>query len=101
MVARWGKLLDRNLELPHGSYMVRTEVELPEEIYEKARIFAEEQHISLQEVMRRGVEQIIRSRTGKVAPEWKLEPPANTELREDPFADSHWRDRINVRLDDR
>ena len=73
--------------------MVRTQIQLPDELYEKARRLAEQKEISLAEVVRRGLEHLFiihpPGRGGRSA--WKLDPPANTALRVDPFANPDWR----------
>lgn len=73
--------------------MTRTQIQLPDELYEQARRLAEQKEISLAEVVRRGLEHILRihppERDANAG--WMLEPPANTQLRSDPFANPDWR----------
>ncbi len=76
--------------------MIRTQVQLPNELYERARRLAEQREISLAEVVRRGLEHLLAIYPVERRSEWKLEPPANTELREDPFADPDWRWQANL-----
>ena len=76
--------------------MIRTQVQLPDELYEQARRLAEQKEISLAEVVRRGLERLLMIYPVERPSEWKLEPPANTQLRHDPFADPDWRWEVNV-----
>jgi hypothetical protein len=54
--------------------MVRTQVQLPEEIYREAKRIAEQREISLAEVVRRGLEHMARIYPPSKlrAKEWKL-----------------------------
>ena len=58
--------------------MVRTQVQLPDELYEQARRLARQKEISLAEVVRRGVEQLLAIYPVDRPAEWTLDPPANT-----------------------
>src|SRR5436190_13522455 len=77
--------------------MVRTQVQLPEKLYEEAKRLAEEKEVSLTEVVRRSLELLLAvyppDRSEKRR--WKLEPPANTALRVDPFENPDWRVEAN------
>ena len=75
--------------------MIRTQVQLPDELYEQARRLAEQKEISLAEVVRRGLEHLLTIYPVGRHSNWKLDPPANTQLRHDPFADPDWRWRVN------
>ena len=76
--------------------MIRTQVQLPDELYEQARRLAEQKEISLAEVVRRGLEHLLTIYPTNRPAEWTLDPPANTQLRRDPFADPDWRWQVNV-----
>ena len=76
--------------------MVRTQIQLSDELYGQARRLAEEKEISLAEVVRRGLEQLLRNHPAGRPAEWQLEPPANTQLRKDPFSDPDWRVTANL-----
>ena len=76
--------------------MIRTQVQLPDALYKKARRLAEQREISLAEVVRRGLEQLLAIYPVDRPVEWTLDPPANTQLRSDPFADPDWRWQLNV-----
>jgi hypothetical protein len=62
--------------------MVRTQIQLPDELYGKARQLAEEKEISLAEVVRRGLEHLLR-----------INPPGR-----DPFANEDWRLAANMEI---
>lgn len=57
--------------------MVRTQIQLPDEIYRKAKCIAAQHEISLAEVVRRGLEHMIRVHPPSTGPAstWEL-PPA-------------------------
>lgn len=78
--------------------MVRTQIQLPDELYKQARRLAKQKEISLAEVVRRGLEQLLSIYPTDRNKGWKLEPPANTELRQDPFENPDWRWETNVGL---
>lgn len=53
--------------------MTRTQIQLPDELYRRAKAFAEEREISLAEVARRGIELFIdRFPDARTAKDWKL-----------------------------
>lgn len=57
--------------------MVKTQVQFPDHLYREAKRVAEEYEMSFAEVVRRGVEQVVKTHpSGRTSPaEWKL-PPA-------------------------
>lgn len=79
--------------------MVKTQIQLPEELYRRLKSMAAEKEWSLAETLRRGAEILLASRP--VEPRtrrggWKLEAPANTRLIADPFANPRWREEANL-----
>ena len=54
--------------------MIRTQVQLPNELYEKAKRFSREREMSLAEVVRRGLEQLLDRYPAEPPPkgEWVL-----------------------------
>jgi hypothetical protein len=78
--------------------MARARIQLPDDLYDQARRLAEQKEISFSEVVRRGLEHILRIHPprGKLS-SWKLDPPANTQLRSNPFANPYWRAETNMR----
>jgi hypothetical protein len=74
--------------------MVKTQIQIPDELYRRVKRLAESQEWSLAETLRRAAELLltVRSPEGSVdGAAWRLDPPANTQLRADPFADPDWR----------
>lgn len=60
--------------------MIRTQIQLPDELYHEAKRVAREQGVSLAEVVRRGVEYITSANPppkGKRSKKWKLPPPVD------------------------
>jgi hypothetical protein len=57
--------------------MVRTQIQLPDDVYRKAKRIASQHEISLAEVVRRGLEHMIRVYPAGAEPEggWKLPAP--------------------------
>lgn len=58
--------------------MTRTQIQLPDDIYARAKKLAEEREISLAELARRGLEYILSVYAPPPAAEWK--PPAPRRL---------------------
>ena len=57
--------------------MVRTQIQLPDALYSQAKRIAERQEMSLAELVRRGLEHMVRVYRADVAPisEWHLPEP--------------------------
>lgn len=74
--------------------MVKTQVQFPDTLYAQLKALAAEQEWTLAETLRRGAEPLLATRPllppGGAKP-WTLEPPANTQLRVDPFEHEDWR----------
>ena len=77
--------------------MVKTQIQIPDELYRRVKQLADAQEWSLAETLRRGAELLLASRPqAGGAGTWSLGPPANTRLRIDPFADEAWREEANL-----
>ena len=63
--------------------MIKTQVQLPDELYRKAKQIAREREWSLAEVMRRGLEHMVRACPPSVSP-----PPPLPVLSADVFAEN-------------
>lgn len=74
--------------------MVRTQIQLPDNIYRQAKRIAEQHEISLAEVVRRGLEHMIRVHpVQETAEQWELPPAKHLgEFRAPP---SRWRELAN------
>lgn len=76
--------------------MIKTQVQIPDNLYREAKRIAEEYEMSFAEVVRRGLETVVpafpRRRGGEP---WGL-PLLDLGLVRDPFADPDWREKANV-----
>ena len=77
--------------------MVKTQIQVPDHLYREAKRIAEEYEMSFAEVVRRGLERIVRSYPRRAAPgtEWEL-PLLDLRLKRDPFSDPDWREAVNL-----
>ena len=75
--------------------MQRTQIQLPDHLFESARSLARRQEISFAELVRRGLEYLVATepRPSETAEKWAL-PPAMDLRARDPFEDEDWRARI-------
>jgi hypothetical protein len=82
--------------------MVKTQIQIPDGLHKRLKRLADEQEWSFAETLRRGAELLLAK--GPVAGSqdtaaWRLEPPANTRLRRDPFATEDWYFKANLGAD--
>lgn len=72
--------------------MQRTQIQLPDHLFEAGRSLARRQEISFAELVRRGLEYLIatQSRASETDVPWEL-PPALDLRSRDPFEDENWR----------
>lgn len=74
--------------------MIRTQIQLPDELYREAKRIAAEQEISLAEVLRRGLEQMQRMYPPRAAIDgWRLPEPAHLGFFNEPC--DRWRELAN------
>ena len=79
--------------------MIKTQIQFPDGLYKRLKRLAAEQEWSLAETLRRGAELLLATRPLAEPPStqvWTIDPPANTQLRVDPFADEDWRLTANL-----
>ena len=78
--------------------MTRTQIQLPDALYRKARHLASQREISMAELFRRGLEYMLAtaSTPGSDGNEWSLPEPHDLGTG-DPFADPDWRADIHMR----
>jgi hypothetical protein len=78
--------------------MTRTQIQLPDELYDRAKRLAAAKEVSLAELVRRGLEYVIAIHPLGRPPrsQWNLEPPADSGLLRDPFANPDWRVEANL-----
>ncbi len=75
--------------------MIRTQIQLPDELYREAKRIAAEQEISLAEVLRRGLEHMQSIYPpGRGARSWR--PPEPAALGEFKAVESDWRELANT-----
>ena len=78
--------------------MVKTQIQIPDDLYRRVKRLAEAQEWSLAETLRRGAELLLVTRPTPSefrSSAWKLGPPAHTKLKRNPFADPDWREHAN------
>ena len=77
--------------------MVRTQVQIPDGLYDAAKRLAERTEISLTELVRRGLEYMVSvsSPADSANAVWSL-PPAHDLGGADPFALPDWREQIHM-----
>ena len=81
--------------------MTKTQIQLPDDMYERAKRLAARQEWSLAELCRRGIEYILSVYPeGQVEGErWRFPDPVDLGD-QDPFADPDWRVRHNQRMEE-
>ena len=79
--------------------MIKTQVQIPDELFQRAKEVAAQKEWSFAEIVRRGLEHMVqRHPEGASAPSggWRLPAPVNLGLKADPFADPNWREEVNL-----
>lgn len=73
--------------------MIQTQVQLPDALYLEAQRISSQYEMSLEEVVRRGLEGIIPAYPNRVPgnDSWTL-PTVHLQLKQDPFANEDWRE---------
>jgi len=74
--------------------MIRTQIQLPDELYREAKRIATEQEISLAEVLRRGLEHMQRIYPPR-ATDQPWQPPEPAGLGRFRIDEDHWRELAN------
>ena len=75
--------------------MIRTQVQLPDELYRDAKRIAEEQEMTLAEVVRRGLEHMIEIYPARDAKHGVWHPPAPRSLGAFLAPEDSWRELAN------
>jgi hypothetical protein len=80
-------------------YMVKTQIQLPDELYRELKALAERKEWSLAEVLRRGAEYMlgVYPRILNAKPVWQPPEPLNLGGFKAPYTD--WRELANERWD--
>ena len=73
--------------------MVRTQIQMPEMLYEQAKALATTREISLAELVRNGLEYMIRVSAPSTpkSKEWKFPEPINCTVNDSFFDNENWR----------
>lgn len=76
--------------------MTRTQIQLPDALYNRAKALAETREVSLAELVRNGLEYILRVSAAPAdrSTTWKLPEPMPLG-KGDPFTDSDWRLKVH------
>ena len=75
--------------------MIRTQVQLPDSLYRDAKRIAQEQDMTLAEVVRRGLEHMVRIYPGRDAPTDSWQPPTPRRLGPFQAPEGDWRELAN------
>ena len=75
--------------------MIRTQVQLPDGLYRDAKRIAREQDMTLAEVVRRGLEHMVRIYPGHGATSDDWQPPEPRRLGPFRVAEDEWRELAN------
>jgi len=78
--------------------MIKTQVQIPDELFRRAKEVASAKEWSFAEIVRRGLEHMVTVNPvrGVRREVWKLPDPVDLRLLEDPFADPSWREEANL-----
>jgi hypothetical protein len=79
--------------------MVKTQVQIPDALFERAKRVAAAKEWSFAELVRRGLEQMTLRHPVEPGPDsgaWRLPDPVDLGLRSDPFEDPDWREQANL-----
>jgi hypothetical protein len=80
--------------------MIKTQIQLPDALYQEVKRVAREREISLAEVLRRGAEYITLAYppVDQKSKDVDLPGPFNVGLAEDPFSNPDWRYNLHERV---
>jgi len=81
--------------------MVKTQVQIPDDLFRRSKQVAAAKEWSYAELVRRGLEQMVlrhpQTESGvEPGADWKLPEPVDLGLLKDPFADPEWREEANL-----
>ncbi|HEU4678011.1 MAG TPA: hypothetical protein VFS35_00730 [Terrimicrobiaceae bacterium] len=80
--------------------MIKTQIQIPDELYRRAKEVAASKEWSFAEIVRRGLEQIVLRHPHRLRTDarWQLPDPVDLGLKVDPFAEADWREEANLTL---
>jgi hypothetical protein len=79
--------------------MIKTQIQIPDDLFRRAKQIAAEKEWSFAELVRRGLEQMTLRhpvRSDDSAHGWQLPAPVDLGLVSDPFAAEDWREEANL-----
>ena len=79
--------------------MVKTQVQIPDVLFARAKQVAASKEWSFAEIVRRGLEQMVfrhPEHDAEGGGTWRFPEPVDLGLRMDPFADPGWREEANL-----
>jgi len=78
--------------------MTRTQIQLPDDLYRRAKALAAAKEISLAELVRNGLEYMLNvSAPPEPTKKWKMPDPVDLgPMLADPFADPNWRCNLHM-----
>jgi hypothetical protein len=79
--------------------MIKTQIQIPDDLFARAKRVAAQKEWSFAEIVRRGLEQmVLRHPEGSSSPSsgWRLPDAVDLGLDADPFADPNWREEANL-----
>jgi hypothetical protein len=78
--------------------MIKTQVQIPDELYRRAKQVAASKEWSFAEIVRRGLEQMVLRHPSGLSRQasWRLPDPVDLGLKADPFIDPEWREEANL-----
>jgi hypothetical protein len=78
--------------------MIKTQVQIPDELFDRAKRMAAAKEWSFAELVRRGLEQMTARQPmpGSGGGEWRLPDAVALGLEGDPFAAEDWREEANL-----
>lgn len=79
--------------------MIKTQVQIPDELFQRAKQVAAGKEWSFAEIVRRGLEQMVARQPLPLTAdetEWRLPEAVDLDLIVDPFADPDWRENASL-----
>lgn len=81
--------------------MIKTQVQIPDDLFAQAKAVAAAKEWSFAEIVRRGLEQMVARQVRLGSPpimdsDWRLPEPVHLGMLTDPFLDPDWREEANL-----
>lgn len=91
-----GPYIDINMMAWYFSIMIKTQVQLPDDLYREVKRIAREREMSLAEVMRRGLEYMVHIYPPLQQPSQEWSPPKPRHLGNFVASPDDWREMANM-----